>query len=129
MGEKAEKQTAMKFLPQMKQKYLATFFFFKKKDPCKMPGFSLPLKVAVQFVRHVAVSIQNLLSHVLGTYLQVHIQHKKCISSQTLLSFLVLPYAAISMMQLTNNCVTCKAGETTAKINDRKIFWLYEFSS
>lgn len=84
MGDKAEKQTAMKLLPKMKQKYLATFFFWEK-DPCKMPGFSLPLKLAVQFVRHIAVGAQNLLPYVLGTHLQVHMQYKKCISFQTLL--------------------------------------------
>lgn len=82
-----------------------------------MPGFSLPLKVAVQFVRHIAVSVQNLMSHVLGTYLQVHVQYKNVFPSRLCCHFLYFPYAALS----TNNCVACKAGETTTKINDRKI--------
>lgn len=119
----------MKLLPQMKQKYLATFLFFWEKDPCKVPGFSLPLKVAVQFVRHIAVSVQNLLSRVLGTYLQVHIQYKNVFPSRLCCHFLYFPYAAISRMQLTKGCMACKAGETMAKINDKKIFWLCELSS
>lgn len=111
----------MKLLPQMKQKYLATFFFFWEKDPRKTLGFSLPFEVAVQFVRHIAVSVQNLLYHVLSTYLQVHIQYKNSFPSRLCCHFLYFPYAAISTMQLTNNCVACKAEETTAKINDGRI--------
>lgn len=94
-----------------------------------MPRFSSPLKVAVPFVRHIAVNIQNILSHVLGTHLQMHVQYQSAFPSRLCCHFLYFPYAAISTMQLTNNCVACKAEKTTTKINDRKIFWLHEFSS
>lgn len=110
----------------MKSQYLATFFFFLEKDPCKIPSFSLPLKVAVQFLRacrHIAIACEISL-----LYLQVCVRYQNAFPSRLRCHFLYFPYAPISTMQLTNNCVARNVGETTTKISDGVIFWLHEFS-
>lgn len=86
----------------MKSQYLATLSFFLERYHHKMSGFSLPVKVDVQFeraCRHIIVNFKNLTSVPTGVCTV-----PKCISFQTLLSF---PYASINMVQLTNNCLAC----------------------